>query len=173
MSAGIAGVLGAVTGAALLVVPHKLLEGSSPLRRLLFETNLGEPFNHRFVIERRLYRQHRIFGSTVVAGGLALAALATYLVLNPKALNLYLLLGKSSFRVVQFLAATIALLLVVVGVCLVVRPSLLKGIEAAANRWVEPLPGRRTPTVAAAVLRAPRVAGAMLLLVSTYGLSLL
>ena len=173
VGAGMAGVLGAVTGALLLFAPRDLLEGSTPLRRLLFETNLGAPFSRSFAIERRFYRWHRLFGSAVIAGGLAAGALAAYLAINPRAMNLYLILGKGGFRVVELLAATVALLLVIVGVCLVVRPSVLKGIEAAANRWIEPLGAGKTPTVSAVVLRGPRVAGAVLLLLSTYGLSLI
>ena len=166
--------LGALTGVLLLVVPRDLLGGGMPLRRLLFETNVGEPFNRRFAIERTFYRRHRIFGSLVVFGGLAALGLAVYFALHPRAWDLYMLLGKAGFRVAELLAATIGLLLVMVGVCLVVRPSVLKGIEAAANRWVEPIARRASaPSVAAAVLRGPRVAGALLLLISAFGLSLL
>jgi hypothetical protein len=97
--------------------------------------------------------------------------LAGYLAMNPRALHVYLLIGKLGLRVAVVLAATCAVLLVTLGVCLVIRPSVLKGIEAAANRWVETKsPG---PTVSAAVLRNPRLVGVLLLVGAALNLRLL
>ena len=172
VGAGIAATLGAATGVLLLLAPRRMFIDRTPLRRLLFETSLAGPFNRRFVIERRIYRRHRLFGAAVIAAGIAAAALVVYLSLNPRALNLYALLGKSGFRAAVLAIATAALLLLAMGLCLVIRPSVLKGIEAAANRWIEPPTAGKGPSLSSVVLRSPRLAGALLLLVSAFCLRL-
>ena len=162
-----AGVLGAAMGATLLFVPRRYLDQPSTLRRLLLETNLGELFDRRYAIERRIYRRHRIFGLLVVAGALAGIGLLWYLSRQPASLaKLYRVLGRPAVEVALLAAGAVGMLLLVVGACLVIRPSVLKGIEAASNRWIDPIPIRRSHAmVSRLVLRAPRIVGAALLAV--------
>jgi hypothetical protein len=161
VAAGVAAILAIGLGAALLLVPRAMIDGPTIFRRLFFETNIGEPFSRKFAIERGIYRRHRIFGTGVILGGLVVAAFAAYLAFYPRALDLHMLIGKSALRVTIVLSASCALFLLIVGFCLVIRPSVLKGIEAAANRWIEPkAPG---PALSAAVLHSPRLVGALLL----------
>jgi hypothetical protein len=171
VAAGVAAILAIVSGAFLLLAPRAVIDGPTIFRRLFFETNIGEPFGRKFAIERGIYRRHRIFGIAVILGGGVIAMFAAYLAMNPRALDIYLLVGKPGLRVAVVLAATCAVLLVTLGFCLAIRPSVLKGIEAAANRWVETKsPG---PTVSAAVLRNPRLVGVLLLVGAALNLRLL
>jgi hypothetical protein len=63
----------------------------------------------------------------------------------------------------------LALFALGIGVFLLVRPSALKGLETAANRWIEPFPSSTKATVPAEtginrlILRAPRFSGLLLL----------
>ena len=171
VAAGVAAILAIVSGAFLLLAPRAVIDGPTIFRRLFFETNIGEPFGRKFAIERGIYRRHRIFGIAVILGGGVIAMFAAYLAMNPRALDIYLLVGKPGLRVAVVLVATCAVLLVTLGFCLAIRPSVLKGIEAAANRWVETKsPG---PTVSAAVLRNPRLVGVLLLVGAALNLRLL
>lgn len=160
-----AGVLGAVAGAALLLAPRRWLEKPARLRSLLFETNVAELFNRRYTIERHVYRRHRIYGGLVLLGALTSLALLWYLGHQPKALrSLVAALGLNGARTLALVVATVAVCLVVVGTCLVVRPSVLKGVEAALNRWIDPMPVENPHMIVSRwVLRAPRLAGALLL----------
>ena len=166
LAAGVAGVFGAATGAALLFVPRRFLEEPRALRRLLLETNIGDVFNRRFTIERRVYRRHRLFGAFVIVGALAGTSLLWIATQNPAVTAaLVATLGKIGFRVALTVATALDVLLYLVGVCLLLRPSVLKGIEAAANRWIDPIPGKSSHAVVSRmVLRSPRVAGALLLI---------
>lgn len=154
-----------VTGATLLFAPRHLLEQPSPLRRWLLEIDLGELFNRHYAIERRVYRRHRLFGGIVLVGSVATMLLLWYATshkLVPK--WLIATLGKLGFRAVILVAATVALILLIFGLCLLIRPSVLKGVEAAANRRIQPVAANRVRREAGRwVIRSPRVAGAILL----------
>jgi hypothetical protein len=161
--AGVAGMLGAVTGLVLLFSPRRLFDDSSRLRRVLLEADVAAVFNRRFAIERRVYRRHRFFGIVVLLGAVAAASFAAYLSVHPRALKLQALLGRLGFTFIEVLTATLAVVLAVVGICLIMRPSVLKGIETIMNRWVEaPAQGKSHAAVLRAILRAPRIAGLLL-----------
>ena len=165
VAAGVAGIIGAVAGAVLMVVPRDLLQRPSRLRRVLFEMDLGDPFNRSYAIERRVYRRHRIAGSAVLAGAAALVALLWYLGHEGRVSGeIRQVLGAFGLRTMTVVAWTIAAGLVLAGTCLLVRPSVLKGIEAAANRWIEPPKTPRHLFVSEWASRSPRLAGAILLL---------
>ena len=161
--AGMAGIAGIAAGLTLLVAPRHLLDHPSPLRRVLLEANVGDWFNRSIAIEKRVYRRHRAFGALVLAGSAAAAAMCWYLAFNPSALPLYGVLGRMGARVVMLFFGAAAVGLWVAGICLLVRPSVLKGIEAAANQWIQPMPAHSVHThVSRAVARAPRLAGLLL-----------
>jgi hypothetical protein len=152
-------------GGILLCAPPRLFEVSSTFRRLLFETRVEQLFDRRFAIERQVYRGHRIVGTAVIVGAVAVIALLWYFGQKPYAVRaLRGLLGTPGAHVLTLVAATLAVVLAVVGTCLAIRPSILKGIEAASNRWIEPMP-TTNPHMALSrwVLRAPRVVGLVLL----------
>lgn len=165
LAAGVAGVFGAATGVALMLIPRRMLDRGSPLRRLLLEAHVGEPFNRRFTIERSVYRRHRIFAVVVMAGALAVMSLLWISMRHSWApASVEAFLGTPGFRAVMAVTAALALFLVVVGVCLWVRPSVLKGIEAVANRWIDPMPNQGSSAmIGDLVSRTPRLAGALLL----------
>jgi len=147
----------------LLLAPGALREGSR-WRRWMLDVDLAALLDARRAIERPLYRHHRVFGAAVIAG--ALAWFATLWALRDR------LPVPGEFAGTMTLAGcTLAAFALCIGVFLVIRPSALKGLEAAANRWIEPFPsgGRRdAPTgyyefIRRVVLRAPRFTGLLLL----------
>ncbi|MCL4472206.1 MAG: hypothetical protein M1547_14030 [Gammaproteobacteria bacterium] len=97
---------------------------------------LSQPVYH---IERRVYRHHRVFGVALLAGaGYILyslwfrydkaAVLDIFREYNPQ--QMAWLLDSAVFLL--NLTSIVALL---VALCLIIRPSLLRGIEVWANRW--------------------------------------
>jgi hypothetical protein len=165
IAAGVAAILAIATGIFLLVVPRRLLQSDRMLGRSLLQINLGEPFNRRYAIERHVYRRHRTFGAIVIGGAIALLALSWFLATHRLALKFYAQVGNSAFRGLFLLAAALGVVLLAIGVCFVIRPSVLKGLETAANRWIQPGPAQyRHMGLAHAVARFPRATGALLLL---------
>ena len=164
-AAGVAGLVAAVVGVLLLTIPRRVLDGPTGLRRVLFETNLGTVFDARFAIERSVYRRHRIVGGVVLLGAIALAMLLWYVGRKPSVVTqLRGALGVVGLRVVTASAMTIVAGLGVAGTCLLIRPSVLKGLEAAANRWIEPPRRDAHMAVSEWVLRHPRATGLVLVL---------
>jgi len=158
-----AGALGIATGALLLLAPGALREGSR-WRRWLLDVDLAALLDARRAIERPLYRHHRVFGAAVIAG--ALAWFATLWTLRDR----FPVPGEYAGTVTLALC-TLAAFALGIGVFLLIRPSALKGLEAAANRWIETFPSggwRDAPAgyyqlFKRVVLRAPRFTGLLLL----------
>ena len=162
-AASVAGVAATVVGVLLLTVPRPILDAPTGLRRVLFETSLGQLFDRRFAIERGVYRRHRLAGAVVLLGAIAIATLLWYLGRKPGVVaQLRAALTIPGLHVVTAAAMTIAAVLGVVGACLLVRPSVLKGLEATANRWIEPPRRDVHMMVSEWVLRHPRMTGLVL-----------
>ena len=168
---GIAGAIGVAAGAGLLIVPGQTLRERTTLRRWLFEIDLIALLDRRLVIERALYRHHYAFGAAVIVGAVTL--LVTLLELRDHPLVTGVLsgiLGAWGAGAVILTSWALALFALGIGVFLLIRPSALKGFEAAANRWIEPFPSADKPGEPAGeafitllVLRAPRLTAALLL----------
>ena len=161
----IAGVLGIVSGAVLLLMPRQALSDPTRWRRWLLEIDFAGPFARRYSIERTFYRRHRAFGVAVIAGALAWLSLLWGLRGRQWVEGaLAAMLGSAGIRVLTMTGAIVGLLALAFGVLLLVRPSTLKGIEAAVNRWIEPFPGLDGKAdVSRLVVRAPRLVGLILL----------
>ena len=168
---GTAGAIGVVVGAALLIVPGRMLRERRSFWRWLFETDVIALLDRRLVIERPLYRHHRALGAAVTAGAVALLMALWKLVDHPLVTDvLPRILG--AWGVVSVIVASWALALFAlgIGIFLIVRPSALKGFEAAANRWIELFPsvGRsgaptREEFITRLVWQAPRLTALLLL----------
>ena len=170
---GIAGALGFVAGAWLLIVPERTLRRRTGLRRWLLENDLVALLDRRRSIERPLYRHHRVFGAAVIIG--AVASLATLWVLRDHPLMTGVLpgiLGAWGAEAVIVTSWASALFALGIGVFLLIRPSALKRFETAANRWMEPFPSSTKATAPAEtginrlILSAPRFTGLLLLAAS-------
>lgn len=165
----VAGAVGVAAGVALLLMPAGALRERIRLRRWMLEIDLAALLDRRRPIERSLYRHHRAFGALVIAG--ALASIAALLRFGDQAVPaLGPPLGQPGVLALSLGAWVSALFAFVIGVFLLIRPSALKGLEAAANRWIEPFPPVGQAGVPAGydfigrlVQRFPRLVGALLL----------
>lgn len=83
-------------------------------------------------IERFIYRHHRLFGSAIVVGALTVMGVVW--------LFRKVWLGGSGGSVTALLVRALIVAVFVIGIIVLVRPSALKGVEALANRWIQPFP---------------------------------
>jgi hypothetical protein len=166
---GIAGTIGLAAGAGLLIADERMLRERSALRRWLLEIDLIALFDRRRSIERVLYRHHRAFGAAVIVA--AIAWLVTLWALNDHPLAMTVLakiLRPLDVEAVILTSWVLAVFALGIGLILLIRPSALKKLEAAANRWVEPFPPSNNGTVPAetgvnwVILRAPHFVGVFL-----------
>lgn len=135
----------AIAGVALVIAGLGLVRKNG--RPSWLDTLHGWLLNHDFwefcsrpwKVERFVYRHHRLFGGTISAGALTLLGLLyswhnRLPGMQPQPLG-------PGVHVAELAAWTIATAVLVIGIAMFIRPSVLKGVEAISNRWIElPLP---------------------------------
>lgn len=109
---------------------------ASPLRRKLGES-LSKACSRPWRVERFIYRHHRQFGSAIIAGALTLLYLLYRGHLQLTDIPAWRI--SIGLRTADLVAWILAVAVLLIGFAMLIRPSLLKGIEAVSNRWI-PLP---------------------------------
>lgn len=136
------GALMGVTLALLLIFKPRLLTHLYRVaNRWVSTQNIDQVMDRSISIEHWFYRHHRMTGAAAVLG-----AIYTFFYLGfrfDKSTMLHHLSGKISPRLLDGLLDALVLaslvgatLALVVGLFLWLRPSLLRGIEEGANKWV-------------------------------------
>lgn len=102
----------------------------------------GDWLGHAWHIERFFYRYHRWTGGLVVFGALVfMVLLASYPESHALAGGIWdSPQGARLLEVTLFVAWSFATIALLLGICVAIRPSLLKPLESQANRWVGPRP---------------------------------
>ncbi len=110
-----------------------LLSGVARYRELL--KTLDRPWR----TERLIYRHHRAFGGGIAVGAvILLAVLARHHGISFKPLSWPSSGAAQLMLLVRLAAWSFACLSLPIGIIIAIRPSVLKGIEVKANRWVQP-----------------------------------
>jgi len=136
------GVLTLVTGLWLLVHPASFLKAGSLLGRWVATDRYFSGLDRPRYQERWIYRHHYLCGGLILAGALYVLFMLV-LQVQPAAVIAGLPVLINPFWSEWFYTAAYYLLLganvlaVVAGMIVLVRPSLLKGIEQALNRWID------------------------------------
>jgi len=136
-------------------------------RQWLLEHELADLLNRYHKIEKFLYRHHRVIGTAVIAGALTLLTLIVKLHDAFASSTWSHILG---IQLAILFSWALAILALIIGIFLLIRPSALKGIEVQANRWIGPSPATsliEKPAVKginALILRFPKHTGILLLL---------
>ncbi len=113
-------------------------------------------------IERLIYRQHRLFGLAVLAGaGWFLVRVAAAGLVWPGE-------NEPLWQAIYPVLAVLNLALIPFGLVMLFRPSLLKRLERAANRWIDWQQGR-TLGVARALLGMYCLAALVVLILERLG----
>jgi hypothetical protein len=140
--------LGLVIGVMLLIDSARVMQWNAYLNRWISTENAARVLDQSRDVKHFVYRRHRVIGLLVIAGALfALDVLAFRLqttpllrALRPLGNPTALALAVDSARVFLVSGNAVAL---VAGVILCFRPSLLKGVEAWADRqFSTPLPNK-------------------------------
>ena len=170
---GIAGVLGLAAGAGLLIMAGRAQYERTSLWRWLLEIDLIALLDRRHSIERPIYRHHRAIGATVIAGAVASLVTLSEFSNHPWVTGLLQgILGIWGAWAVILTSWALAVFTLGIGVFLLIRPSALKRIETAANRWIKPFPSstktivRAERSINGLILRAPRFTGLLLIAAS-------
>jgi hypothetical protein len=173
-------VLTALAGGWLLVHPRSFAAASRCFNRWVSVDSLVRRLDYTARIERFVYRHARPIGALIC---LASAYTLYVMAFRYDRSSLVGLFGRrlgtalmealvDASLVILALAMVFAL---VIGAFLMVRPSLLKGFEAASNRWLSTRRGSRALDVMRygpdrLLARYPRSTGLVILLASAYGI---
>ena len=151
----IIGAASASAGVSLL-----LMAASQSLAGLM-KNNLLEVFERPRRVERFIYRHHRLFGGAIAAAALLLLV---FMGVDP-----YRMVETNVWRFAPGAQATLIavygliVFALIIGIYVGIRPSALKGVEALANRWIEPFP-KDVSGVAPLNVRRNFIRGMLLLL---------
>jgi len=169
-----------VTGLLMLLVPGWLMRVSNRLNFWIDTSPWLHKLDEQRQFERLFYRHHLIMGILIIAGSLY----SLWFIWNLSGRGLVDLLPSFSNPVLLDIlqAALVYLLLfgnlfaLVIGIVVVFRPSLLKGVEAWSNRWVDSENAlhsmdRRVDVVDRVIPGHPRLFGLLVMLGSLYIMS--
>lgn len=174
--------LSLAVSALLLAAPARLLELNRRASRWIDTRRHLEVLERPLMLERLFYRHHRVLGAGIAlgaayvlwrwAGAYDRDAVVALLDRRWRAAGLDWIVGAAEALVVG-----LHVLILGVGLVIAVRPSLLKNVERAANRWHPTFQAGRLDTVIDAVDRGveiyPRLAGFTLLAASLWSLATL
>ena len=136
-------VLGLVVGLMLVIDSARVLRWNARLSRWISTREATQPLDAPRDIKRFVYRSHRVVGLLVVAGALYTLDILTFGFQTGALVRAFRDLGNQGVLVMGFesvrlflIAGNVAAL--AAGAVLCFRPSLLKGIEAWADRSYAP-----------------------------------
>lgn len=134
-------VVGVVAGALMLINPDSVLRLNRVLSKWVATEKATNALDKQHKIERTMYRHHRLAGALIMAGSVYTLYILNF-AFNQKATVAILGDRKNYFLIEWLLEATVltfnigSVTALVVGVILLIRPSLLKGFESTLNHWV-------------------------------------
>lgn len=126
-------------GIGLLIKPHSLLQAGQYIKQRFTACLPINQLQKPIKIERYVYRRHRFFGALILSGALFTLYSLMYRYNETATISAYAMYFNRT--VVEWVAESATAFLAITSVCaaliggiMLVRPSLLKGVEAWANR---------------------------------------
>ncbi|HUR40508.1 MAG TPA: hypothetical protein VM240_05000 [Verrucomicrobiae bacterium] len=169
-------------GLLLLMAPHVLAAVNLRMSRWVDTRDLFRVLEHPRELERFFYRHHRTLGALIVAG-------ASYVLLRwwfafdrdafVRVIDRWWRSSGLDFLVpaIESIIVGFHLAILMVGLVIFLRPSLLKVIERHGNRWHHILPAERLDTIIGpldeSIVSHPRLAGLVISLASAWSLAML
>ncbi|MEW6352732.1 MAG: hypothetical protein AB1469_00315 [Pseudomonadota bacterium] len=126
-------------GIGLLVKPYSLLQAGQYIKQRLTARLPIDQLQKPIKIERYVYRRHRFFGALILSGALFTLYSLIYRYNETAVISAYAIhfnratVGWVVESMTAFLAIT-SVCAALIGAVMLIRPSLLKGVEAWANR---------------------------------------
>jgi hypothetical protein len=174
--------LACAVGLLLLASPRRLFAVNAVMSRWVDTSASLRKLERPLQIERFFYRHHRIVGALIVLGAAYVLWRWAFAFERDAFLTL---IGRRWVTsgldwIISALEAIVVLLhvlILAVGSVILLRPSLLKGVEKTANRWHSGPPSERLDAVVATVDEGvaiyPRLSGAVLVAASSWCLATL
>lgn len=174
----LAGLLALILGGMLLAAPNAARNATRTLDRWLPADGIARWLSAPYLIDRLVYRHHRIFGAILVLGSVYTLYVQAFHFRPEQAVPV--LAGAVPNTMAEPVALTAAVFLFfgnlaafAIGVLVYLRPSLLKGTEDWANRWISlehvaRFLDRPYWEVDRLLYRHPRGTGAFLVVVGLY-----
>ena len=163
-------------GLFMIAAPQQVLRLGQKLNRWVSTDEFFRKLDAPHYGERFFYRHHLLFGGLIILGG----AYIFYRFVFVFKAGSYILPLVASGSVNQWLTASLifinvlfSLLALVIGAVVILRPSLLKRLEAALNRWIVTEDSvrrldRQLQSPDSIFLRRPRLVGLIILIGSLY-----
>ena len=130
------GIVGVLLGATMLIKPERIVSLNENFSRWVSTIKIEQQFDRPRWIERIFYRHHRLVGALILIG--AIGVLYTFLIrYNVRRISAAIAPG--NWGLWDLVIATLLVGSVVaglVGIIVLVRPSLLRELEKMANRWI-------------------------------------
>lgn len=135
------GTLAVIFGGTLLVAPDAAREATRTLDRWLPTEGIARWLSVPHMLDRLIYRYHRIFGGILVIGSIYTLYIQAFRFRTEEAVALAAQAVPDTLAKPLATAAALFLffgnlLAFAIGVLVFLRPSLLKGMEGWANRWI-------------------------------------
>ncbi len=172
--------LAAMVGLLMLMQPGRLFAINERWSRWVDTSGQFEALDRPYSLERIFYRYHAVAGSLITLGSSFVLWQWTFAYQRN---GVFSMLGARWARpelnwavtAGEWIVVGLHILILVIGLIILLRPSLLKSLESGGNRWHRPEVARALDRVYSPVERAfelhPRLAGLTLLLASTWCLS--
>jgi len=138
---GAGSVLTLIIGFWMFFKPQDVLRLNDYFGQWFATSKLTAPLDRQRSVDRLLYRYHRAVGALLL-GASAYLLYVLFFQFNPDRLVLLLRRGMNPhlaawlIDLLEILLIGSSLVGLVIGAIMLVRPSLLKGVEAALNKWV-------------------------------------
>jgi hypothetical protein len=172
------GVATLAIGLWLVASPESFSRFGERMNSWVSADSLVRKLDYPHAIERFMYRNHRWVGLSILAATLFVLFSMLFRFDRDKAITVFA--DGTNVQMVEWLVDSLSVILVlatvfalVIGVFMIIRPSLLKGFEAWSNHWVSTRRGTRFLDVMRyestdGLMRYPRVTGALVVVGSLY-----
>ena len=134
-------VLVTLCGLVFIISPGSLLRYSNKLNKWVSTAGFFESLDRPRHIEKIVYRNHRLFGLIFMIAAVYCLYIFFFVMDVQRVIKLLPVIGNASFsiwlyEVMYYLLLSANGLALIVSLIILVRPSVLKGLEARANRWI-------------------------------------
>ena len=134
-------VLISLCGVVFIINPKILTKYSKNLNRWISTTDFFNLLDKPRHMERRIYHYHRLFGFFITLGAtyslfIFIFDMNTQEIMNALPVIINASISEWIYEIVYYLLIIANGLALIAGIIILIRPSLLKGLEALANKWV-------------------------------------
>jgi hypothetical protein len=137
------GLLVFILGLWILILPARFLKTGQSLGKWVSTEEYFDAMDKPRYQESLIYRHHRIAGSLIVLGAaytllmlIARADISAFAGIFPTVINPFW--SEWFYGALYSMLLVANMLAIVVGLIVLIRPSILKGIEMTLNRWIVP-----------------------------------